>query len=115
VAWNTLLNHDEFDAFAAIGRGRILNPRYQITVKKTQTGTKVSNLRFRCVVEDLYHFNYEDTELPKNAAAVQIGYGRGVPQQSARNYGKIYRSQIQIDEDFANEPFTDADYTYPYP
>lgn len=93
----------DFDAFGAIGRGRVLNPRYQITVKKEQTGIwpfqstvyKVSSILFECSIEDLYDFNYEDGQLPSHAAAMQIGYGRGA-NGSARDQGVIYRHRINI-------------------
>ena len=114
ILWNTLLQPEEFDAFATVGRGRVIDPRYQFTVRKTQTGTTVSKVRFFCTIEDLYDFNYEDDPLPQNAAGVQIGYGRGLPSHSARNFGKIYRTQIQIVYDY-NEPFTYLSYANPTP
>ena len=75
----------DFDAFGAIGRGRVLQPRYRFTVKKEQTGIwpfqstayKVSEVLFECAIEDLYDFNYEDGALPSHAAAMQIGWGKG--------------------------------------
>lgn len=89
----------DFDAFGSIGRGRVIQPRYQFVVTKSRTffGTpryEVSAVRFMCAIEDLYDFNYEDGDLPAHAAAVQIGYGNG---GSSRNvHGKIYRHRIEI-------------------
>lgn len=92
-----------FDAFGAIGRGRVVSPRYQITVKKEQTGIwpfestvyNVSSVLFECAIEDLYDFNYEDGELPSHAAAMQIGFGKGV-NGAARDQGMIYRHRINL-------------------
>jgi hypothetical protein len=99
----------EYDAFATLGRGRVLNPRYRITVKKEDNGIifptieyKVSEVLFECAVEDLYDFNYEDGTLPSHAAAMQIGWGKD-GNGAARDQGKIYRHHINIR------------HSYPYP
>jgi hypothetical protein len=92
---------DEFDANGAIGRGRVLEPKYQFFVKKIETGwwlwkkTKyvVEKVLFECTIEDLYDFNYEDAEPAPHAAAVQLGYGNG---DNGRNNGIIYRYRIKI-------------------
>ena len=91
-----------FDAFGSIGRGRVLTRRYQITVKKEDTGIifptieyKVSEVLFECAIEDLYDFNYENGTLPSHAAAMQIGWGKGA-NGSARDQGRIYRHRIDI-------------------
>ena len=88
---------DDFDAFGTIGRGRVLNPRYRFTIRKVvpwigKTRFEVVNVQFGCAVEDLYDFNYEDGELPANAAALQIGYR----EQGQRAKGKIYVHHIDI-------------------
>ncbi|MDD8044559.1 MAG: hypothetical protein PHC78_12430, partial [Verrucomicrobiota bacterium] len=92
---------DEYDAAGAIGRGRILDPRCQITVKKVEKGIwpvtwieyEVISVRIVCEIEDLYDFNYEDSELASHAAAHQIGRGNG---NNGRNEGFIYRDKIAI-------------------
>ena len=100
---------DEYDAAGTIGRGRILNPRYQFTVKKVQRGVwpfqeikyEVVSAHFECVLEDLYDFSYEDSELASHAAALQIGYGRGT---GGRENGMIWRNRIIIQRSYLN-PF----------
>ena len=87
---------DDFDAFGTIGRGRVLNPRYRFVVRKIVpligfTRYEVASVQFECSIEDLYDFNYEDGELPANAAALQIGYREGV-----RGTGKIFMHHIDI-------------------
>ncbi len=97
----------EFDAFGVVGRGRVLDPRYQFTVTKEERGIwplntvvySVSEVRFRCELEDLYDFNYESGVLPSHAAALQIGFGKGI-NGSQRNYGKVYRHKIIIDHNY---------------
>ena len=93
---------DEDDAAGTIGRGRIINPRCQITVRKIRKGIwpmtssdyKVDCIRFLCTIEDLYDFNYEDSELASHAAAYQIGYGNG---NNERTKGLIFLDRIEID------------------
>ena len=100
---------DEYDAAGTIGRGRILDPRCQITVKKVQKGIwpvtwieyEVISVNLVCELEDLYDFNYEDSELASHAAAHQVGYGNG---NNGRNQGFIYRDKILIDHTY-NDPF----------
>lgn len=91
---------DDFDAFGTIGRGRVIDPGYQITIRKEQEGVcKVSAVRFECEVQDLYDFNFEDTgytDLPQQAACLQIGYGNG-SNGASRDVGKIYCHRIFID------------------
>ena len=96
---------DDFDAFGTIGRGRVLNPRYRFVVRKVvpwfgRTRYEVVRVQFQCSIEDLYDFNYEDGDLPANAAALQIGY-RG----NGRNTGKIYTHHIDISTTYQS-PFT---------
>lgn len=96
---------DDYDAFGTIGRGRVLNPRYRFTVKKTVQpygGVKyeVTSVDFKCAIEDLYDFNYEDGNPATSAAAVQIGYREG-----GRNSGKIYLHHIDISASY-QKPFT---------
>lgn len=99
----------EFDAFGAIGRGRILNPRYRFTVRKEvnmfglSTTYKVVNVRFTCTLTDLYDFNYEDGGRACEAASLQIGYGCGA-EAGYRAHGKIYMHEIRIDANYEN-PF----------
>ena len=111
----------DFDAFGAIGRGRVLQPRYRFTVKKEQTGIwpfqstayKVSEVLFECAIEDLYDFNYEDGALPSHAAAMQIGWGKGT-NGPVRDQGKIYRHSISISHPYAY-PFDQTIIVYPRP
>lgn len=100
---------DQYDAAGAIGRARLISPRYQFTVKKIERGIwpfnyieyRVDTVRCRCALEDLYDFNYLDSELASHAASHQIAYGKG-----SRSYdeGKIYRNRIEIDYEY-KEPF----------
>jgi hypothetical protein len=102
----------DFDAFGAIGRGRVINPRYQITIKKQQVGIwpvqstvyTVAEVRFACSIQDLYDFNYEDSKLPSHAAAMQLGFAKGANGNSRDDHGLIYRHQINIDYIYT-EPF----------
>ena len=100
---------DNFDAFAAIGRGRVLNPRFQFVVTKEDDGIlthhyvyHVTAVNFRCTIADLYDFNFEDGQLPKWAATLQLGYGRGMSVGDRSSRGKIFRHQILIDSVYAN-------------
>ena len=109
---------DEYDAAGTIGRGRILDPRCQITVKKVQKGIwpvtwieyEVISIRIVCELEDLYDFNYEDSELASHAAAHQIGCGNG---NNGRNEGFIYRNRIVVRHDY-DYPFEQTVF-YPPP
>ena len=65
-----------------------------------RTRYEVVRVQFACSIEDLYDFNYEDGELPANAAALQIGY-----RESGRNTGKIYTHHIDISTTYYS-PFT---------
>ena len=53
----------DYDAFGTVGRGRIINPRYQFTVTKKEyvwplpTEYKVTSINFACDIQDLYDFN----------------------------------------------------------
>lgn len=99
----------EFDAFGAIGRGRILNPRYRFTVRKEVnmfgliTTYKVVNVRFVCTLTDLYDFNYEDGGRAREAASLQIGYGCGA-EAGYSGHGKIFMHEIRIDANY-EDPF----------
>ena len=100
---------DEYDAAGTIGRGRILDPRCQFTVKKVEKGIwpvtwieyEVISVRLVCEIADLYDFNYEDSELASHAAAHQIGYGNG---NNGRGHGFIYRDNVVINYVYDN-PF----------
>ena len=115
--WNALFSEtvagssafEEFDAFGAIGRARVLNPKYRFTVTKRWSiwsfgyEYKVTAIDFQCRIQDLYDFNYEDSELSSHAAALQIGYANGNNQPN-RTHGKIFRHEIQIRTTYHN-PF----------
>lgn len=97
---------DDLDAFFSIGRGRILNPSYSFTVRKTTHWWRdptydLTQIGFSCTIQDLYDFNFEDGALSKNAAGIQIGFGRG---GNSRVHGHIYRHEIQINTTYTN-PF----------
>ena len=100
----------DYDAFGTVGRGRIVNPRYQFTVTKMEyvwplpTEYKVTSINFACDIQDLYDFNYEDSALSSHGAALQIGYANGNNPDS-RDYGKIYRHVIHILTTYRN-PFS---------
>jgi hypothetical protein len=106
--WGALLRQylgtddfDEFDAAGALGRARLINPKYIFTVIKRPGNTyAVKSILFECTVQDLYDFSYEDVDAASCAAAVQISYGKG---NNGRNEGIIYRDTINIR------------YTYMYP
>ena len=104
---------DNFDAFGAIGRGRVINPSYQFAVTKekrfpwSNPRLVVTAVNFLCTLEDLYDFNYGDGELPSHAAALQIGYGKGTSGADRSSRGKIYRHRIMIEHSY-HRPF-------PYP
>jgi hypothetical protein len=93
---------DDFDAFATVGRGRVIDPKYRFNIQKRHSwpeGTKyvVAEVEFSCDIEDLYDFNYEDGEKSAAAAALQLGFGRGAGiSQERKERGKIYRHTIQI-------------------
>ena len=81
---------DDFDAFATVGRGRIINPKYRFTIQKQYSwlsGTRyvVTSVDFECDIEDLYDFNYEDGAKSAAAAALQLGFGRGTGTSPDRN------------------------------
>ena len=100
----------DYDAFGTVGRGRIINPRYQFTVTKMEyvwpfpAEYKVTSINFSCDIQDLYDFNYEDSALSSHGAALQIGYANG-NNPSSRNYGKLYRHKISINATYRN-PFS---------
>ena len=82
-------SYDEFQALGAIGLGRIINPRYRFCVQKDDDEYPVIAVDFRCDLEDLWDFNYEDGELAGHAAAHQIGYGnRYIATGRDRRYNK---------------------------
>ena len=96
---------DDFDAFGTVGRGRVLSPRYRFTVRKVvpwigKTRYEVVNVKFECAIEDLYDFNYEDSDLAANAAALQIGY-----RKDNRQNGRIYMHHINISVNYPS-PFS---------
>ena len=108
---------DEIDAAGTIGRGRLIDPKYQFTVQKVQHGMlmfgeiayEVIAVKFICTIEDLYDFNYEDSELASHAAAHQIGFGNG---NNGRSHGMIYRHRIHIQQEYAH-PFEQQTVVYP--
>ena len=93
-------NFDEYDAFGTVGRGRIINPRFRFTISKVEhiwpipDEIKVTAIHFSCIIEDLYDFNYEDGDLPKHAAALQIGRFKDCPP--SRRKGSVFRHKIHI-------------------
>ena len=99
---------NDFVAFGAIGRGRLVDPRYQFTVRRnghimSSDTFDVTEIRFACTITDLYDFNYEDGNLPACAAAAQIGYGAGTVSERAA-HGKIFSHEIEIEASFS-DPF----------
>ena len=97
---------DDLDAFFAVGRGRLLDPSYSFTVRKTTHWLReptydLIQIGFSCKIQDLYDFNFEDGPLSRKAATIQIGYGKGV---NSRSHGHIFRHEIQINTTYQN-PF----------
>ena len=97
-------NLADLDAFFSLGRARILDPSYEITAVKRvplfgSARVELLEVAFSCTVADLYDFNYEDGDLSRSAAVVQLGYGNG---RSSRRRGKIYRHEIRIDTVYRN-------------
>lgn len=97
-------NLADLDAFFSLGRARILDPSYEITAVKRvplfgSARIELLEVAFSCTVADLYDFNYEDGDLSRSAAVVQLGYGNG---RSSRRRGKIYRHEIRIDTVYRN-------------
>ena len=97
---------EELDAFFSVGRGRLLDPRYSFTVRKTTHGLfgptyDLVKIGFSCKIQDLYDFNFVDGALSKRAAILQIGYGSGM---NSRLHGKMFRHEIQINTFYLN-PF----------
>ena len=99
----------DFDAHATVGRGRMINPRYRFTVRKSVslfgmlTTYKVASVEFTCVLTDLYDFNFEDGGRATKAAALQLGYGSGSVPGRMQN-GKVFRHQMSIRHTYTN-PF----------
>ena len=99
----------DFDAHATIGRGRMINPRYRFTVRKSVsllgllTTYEVVSVEFACVLTDLYDFNFEDGGRATKAAALQLGYGNGSVPLRMQN-GKVFRHQMTIRHTYTN-PF----------
>ena len=93
-------NFEEYDAFGTVGRGRIINPRFRFTISKVghiwpiPDEIKVTAIHFSCIIEDLYDFNYEDSDLTKHAAALQIGRFKDCPP--SRRKGSVFRHKIHI-------------------
>lgn len=107
--WGALLSQvvsengafDDYDAFGAIGRGRLIDPRYRFRIRKcshlmSDDTCDVVEVVFACTLTDLYDFNYEDGDLPACAAAVQIGFGAGSTPGRA-GHGKIFSHKIEIE------------------
>ena len=114
---------NEYDAFYAIGRARIVNPRYRFTVKKQDEGYNLENIDFVCDIEDLYDFNYQNSFntpaqgtqdesysfgcFSSHAAALQIEFGN--KSSSTRHNDQnpndvIYRHKIIINTTY-DHPF----------
>lgn len=105
----------DYDAFGAIGKGRVVNPRYRFMVKKTRhlfglmdDTYDVVGVRFSCALEDLYDFNFEDGAAPSCAAAVQIGCGRCGPGVRGTR-GRVFRHRIKICQEYW-DPFEEKIY-----
>ena len=97
---------NDLDAFFAVGRGRLKDPRYRFFVQKNEhwfrpTTYDLIRIGFSCQVSDLYDFNYEDGDLSREAAILQIGYGKGA---NGRCHGKIYSHEVKIRTEYYN-PF----------
>ena len=97
---------DDLDAFFSVGRGRILEPTYSFTVRKTTHLFRAPTydliqIGFSCRIQDLYDFNFEDGKLSRSAAALQIGFGNG---NNSRSHGRIFRHEIRINTTYQN-PF----------
>lgn len=65
----------DFQAALENNIGRMFNSRYRFTVKRVSHPLgddtyDVTSVQFRCSVEDLYDFNYEDGGRAVHAAAV---------------------------------------------
>ena len=87
----------------------MLNPRYRFTVKRVSHPLgddtyDVTSVQFRCSVEDLYDFNYEDGGRAVHAAAVQIGQGNGFIPPERSNRGTIFCHRIDISATY-DRPF----------
>jgi len=100
---------DEFDAFGAIGRGRILNPRCRFKIRKNinllglLTSYDVTSLDLACTLTDLYDFNNEDGGRASGAASLQIGHGNGAISGYS-GHGKIFIHEILIEKSY-DDPF----------
>ena len=114
-AWGALieeffLNDDafaEYEATGTVGRGRLFAPSYQFVVQRIDNPSapdgfqcKTLSVRFSCKVEDLYDFNYEDSELASHAAALQIQRGDG----TGGGHGIVFKDVFYIDHTYQN-PF----------
>ena len=114
-AWGALieeffLNDDafaEFEATGTVGRGRLFSPSYRFVVQRIDNPSapdgfqcKTLAVRFSCRVEDLYDFNYEDSELASHAAALQIQRGDG----TGGTHGIVFKNVFLIDHTYQN-PF----------
>ena len=110
-ASRSTLHLDEYDAFGAIGRGRVTDLKYRFCVEKHNPLLAVSpqyrvvSIEYSCVISDLYDFNYEDGEFSRYAAGLQVGNSGTMESNSERRkHGHIYRHEIQI-EATCNNPF----------
>ena len=114
-AWGALfeeffLNDDafaEFEATGTVGRGRLFSPQYTFVIRRINNPSapdgfqcKTVEVRFTCRIEDLYDFNYEDSELASHAAALQIQRGNG----TGGEHGIIFKDVFFIDQIYEN-PF----------
>ena len=95
---------DNLDAFFSIGKGRIIDPSYEIVAVKRipaigDPSVELKEIAFSCIICDLYDFNYEDSDLSSVAATLQIGFDHAL-----RTHGKIYRHEVQIETVYRN-PF----------
>lgn len=92
------------DAFYAIGRGRITQPSFWISARKTghlfgEPTYELYQVGFSCTISDLYDFNFEDGSLSRSAAILQLGYGQS---NSGRNHGQIFRHQVKLNAVYTN-------------
>ena len=97
----------DLDAYYAVGRGRVTDPRYGFKVVKKEHWLEaptyeLDQIEFACELSDLYDFNYEDKDMSQCAATIQIGFGNG---SYGRRHGRVFRHKIQINTTYRNPKF----------
>ena len=97
----------DLDAYYAVGRGRVTDPRYGFKVVKKEHWLEaptyeLDQIEFSCELSDLYDFNYEDKDMSQCAATIQIGFGNG---SYSRRHGRVFRHKIQINTTYRNPKF----------